>query len=147
MLGLACRSSRSFFPSRGRANLSTTTSAAPFVSRHFAVESSELASLINKSFKDHRLNSSAETVEIKTCFQDCTRERKGQTDNAWKLNIRKDGSYYCYRCSSGGNWYNLKRRLARNSGLEITSNRSEESSSDDSRDQGKDPPSSGQQQQ
>jgi len=141
MLGFARRSSRSLFRFRGEARFATGPST-PFVSKHFAVEPSELAGLINKSFKDHRLNSSAETVEIKTCFQDCTRERKGLNDNAWKLNIRKDGSYYCFRCSSGGNWYNLKRRLARNSGLEITSNRSEESPAEN-RDQGKDPSSIG----
>ena len=47
-------------------------------------------------------------MDIRTCFDDCARGNKGVSDNAWKLMIRRDGSYYCYRCGAKGNWYNLK---------------------------------------
>lgn len=109
------------------AQSSIPSSNPPFVSKHYEVNPSELTSLITKSFKDVRRNDSSETVEIKKCFNDCVKERKGMADNAWKLNIRQNGSYYCYRCSSGGNWYDLKRRLSKAGALNVTSNSSDAS--------------------
>jgi len=101
---------------------SSTSHSGTFVSKHYEADPVELRELISTSFKDYRSNASTGVVEIKQCFSDCPRERKGMHDNAWKLNIRTDGSYYCYRCSSGGNWYQLKRRAHGNGkGLEIVS--------------------------
>lgn len=111
-------------PSRAssRASTSQPGSGGTFVSKHYEADPAELRELISTSFKDYRSNASTGVVEIKQCFSDCPRERKGMHDNAWKLNIRTDGSYYCYRCSSGGNWYKLKRRAHGNGkGLEIVS--------------------------
>jgi len=83
-----------------------------FVSKHFAIGASDLSSVVGDTgyFKDYRLKPGGELF-VKTCFGDCSRQRKGQTDNAWKLLIRRDGSFYCHRCSDSGNWYQLRKRL------------------------------------
>jgi len=40
----------------------------------------------------------------------CDKERKTNADNIWKLRVRQDGSYYCFRCSKGGSWFDLKKK-------------------------------------
>ena len=83
-----------------------------YISKHFTISPSDLSKVVglNGYFKDYRLKQSGE-MDIRTCFDDCARGNKGVSDNAWKLMIRRDGSYYCYRCGAKGNWYNLKQRL------------------------------------
>ena len=84
-----------------------------FVSKHYAVSASDLSKVVGDTgyFKDYRLKPGGE-LYVKTCFDNCSRQRKGQADNAWKLLIRRDGSFYCHRCSESGNWYQLKQRLS-----------------------------------
>ena len=41
-------------------------------------------------------------------------------DNAWKLTIRRDGSFYCYRCGDKGNWYQLKQRISGGRGVQVS---------------------------
>ena len=95
-----------------------------FVSKHFAISPSDLSKVVGETgyFKDYRLKQGGE-LDVKTCFADCERQRKGQGDNAWKLLIRRDGSYYCHRCSASGNWYQLKRRLAGGGSLDTNGSR------------------------
>ena len=89
------------------------TNTTAFVSKHFAIGPNELSKVVGDTgyFKDYRLRPGGE-LDVKTCFNNCERKNKGIGDNAWKLLIRRDGSFYCHRCSAKGNWYQLKRRLA-----------------------------------
>eukprot|EP00605_Chrysophyceae_sp_TOSAG23-4_P002537 GSChrysophyteH1.ASY1.ANO1.2802.1 assembled CDS len=93
--------------------VSSSASDGTFVSKHFAISVGDLSRIVgdNGYFKDYRLKPGGE-LYVKTCFHDCSRQRKGQADNAWKLLVRRDGSFYCHRCSASGNWYQLRRRLS-----------------------------------
>ncbi len=91
-----------------------------FVSKHHAISPADLGKVVgvNGYFTDYRLKDNGELF-VKTCFGPCERGNKGKADNAWKLTIRKDGSYYCFRCGDKGNWYQLKQRLNGKRGVEI----------------------------
>jgi hypothetical protein len=60
------------------------------VSKHFAVNPADLKKVVGEQgyFKDYRLKQGGE-LDVKTCFGDCPRERKGMNDNAWKMLIRR----------------------------------------------------------
>ena len=91
-----------------------------FVSKHHAISPADLSKVVgvNGYFNDYRLKDNGELF-VKTCFGPCERGNKGKADNAWKLTIRKDGSFYCFRCGDKGNWYNLKQRLTSRRGIDI----------------------------
>lgn len=91
-----------------------------FVSKHHAISPADLGKVVgvNGYFNDYRLKDNGELF-VKTCFGPCERGNKGKADNAWKLTIRKDGSFYCFRCGDKGNWYQLKQRLTGRRGIEI----------------------------
>jgi hypothetical protein len=42
----------------------------------------------------------------------------------WKLYVNDDGSYRCFRCSKGGSWFDLKRKVGMSGvftpGVEVT---------------------------
>ena len=100
---------------------SPTSNNTTFVSKHHTISPADLAKVVgvNGHFKDYRLKETGE-LHVKTCFSQCNRGNKGLNDNAWKLTIRRDGSYYCFRCGDKGNWYNLKQRLSGGRGVEIS---------------------------
>ena len=111
--GASVPSSRRGSDTEGHSGTTTgNNGGGTFVSKHFAITASDLSTIVGDTgyFKDYRLKPGGELF-VKTCFGDCSRQRKGQADNAWKLLIRRDGSFYCHRCSDSGNWYQLRRRL------------------------------------
>ena len=100
----------------------TLNNSSTFVSKHFSVDQNELRATVGNNFggaKNIRANHVSGDFEVKTCFDDCSKERKMESDNVWKLIVRKDGSYYCHRCGMGGNWYQLKRRLSGDRSVDI----------------------------
>ncbi len=50
-------------------------------------------------------------IEVKECHL-CSKGNKSKMDNLWKLNIRSNGTYYCFRCSCGGTYPELKTKVA-----------------------------------
>lgn len=50
-------------------------------------------------------------VEVKECHL-CSKGNRSNIDNLWKLCVRPNGSYYCFRCSCGGNYAELKTKAA-----------------------------------
>ena len=48
-------------------------------------------------------------IEVKECKL-CLKGNRNKLGNQWKLFVRCDGSYYCYRCANGGSWFDLKSR-------------------------------------
>lgn len=55
--------------------------------------------------------------EVKHCNL-CDKPNKEKLDNLWKLLIRPDCSYYCYRCACGGGSSNMKLILSKK-GIEL----------------------------
>lgn len=86
-----------------------TLSMSTFVSKHFAVDEKEIDEIIG------RMNTQSRTlpdgqIEVKECSL-CDKPNKSKADNLWKLKVRTDGSFYCFRCSYGGNWFQLKKAV------------------------------------
>jgi hypothetical protein len=48
--------------------------------------------------------------EYKICRL-CTKKNKDKIDNIWKLSVRHDGSYHCFRCDESNNWTSLQTKL------------------------------------
>lgn len=46
-------------------------------------------------------------IQLKECKL-CNKGNRLNADNIWKLNVWPTGSYNCFRCSSSGNWCDLK---------------------------------------
>lgn len=92
-----------------------------FVSKHHTISPADLSKVVgvNGHFQDYRLKDTGE-LHVKTCFSNCGRGNKGMADNAWKLTIRRDGSFYCYRCGDKGNWYQLKQRISGGKGVQVS---------------------------
>lgn len=68
----------------------------------------EIVHVINTLKTEHRVKDDG-YIELKECNL-CSKPNKDKVDNIWKLNIRPDGSYYCYRCSMGGSFQDLRRK-------------------------------------
>jgi hypothetical protein len=84
---------------------STITSSAvyPYVK-------SLLPQIIDESWKTTcRLHPSSNSLEVRECHL-CHKGNKEKQDNIWKLKINNNGSYYCFRCSAGGNWAEFKEK-------------------------------------
>lgn len=96
------------FASRGFATFATEESTD--VSQHFRVEPDELLNVLKKFGTDIRAKPDGQ-FELKECKL-CTKRNKDKPDNLWKLNVWPSGSYNCFRCSSSGNWYDLKNKAA-----------------------------------
>lgn len=71
-------------------------------------------------------------IEVKECHL-CEKPNKSKLDNVWKLTINcQNGSFYCFRCSTGGGWKDFKRKLGQyveNGSNDPVSNSSSASSS------------------
>ena len=81
-----------------------------FVSKHFTVDPVEFKRLLDTMGTEVRLASNSEDdIELKVCKL-CMKGNKTKGDNLWKLRIRKNGSFYCFRCALSGNWFDLKQR-------------------------------------
>lgn len=83
-----------------------------FVSKHYTVDPVEFRRFIDTMGSEVRLASNnTDDIEVKVCKL-CMKGNKTKGDNIWKLRIRKNGSYYCFRCAVSGNWFDLKRRAS-----------------------------------
>lgn len=91
----------------------SAVSDGAFVSKHFKVSDGEMIEVLQEMDTEIRENSNSgngKIVEVKECKL-CIKSNKNKLDNLWKLFVRCDGSYYCYRCSQGGSWFDLKSRV------------------------------------
>jgi hypothetical protein len=69
-----------------------------------------LPSIIEDQWKTKiRMNPSSGFVEVRECHL-CNKQNKNKPDNIWKLGIRANGSYHCFRCSDSGNWADFKEK-------------------------------------
>ena len=83
-----------------------------FVSKHYTVDPVEFKRLIDAMGSEVRqAGNNKDVVEVKVCKL-CVKGNKTKADNIWKLRVRKDGSYHCFRCALSGNWFDLKRRAS-----------------------------------
>jgi twinkle protein len=90
-------------------NLKKHRSLCTFVSKHYVVPPNELKKVIDHMSSETRPQNGQ--LQVKVCKL-CTKSNKTKADNIWKLNIRPDGSYYCFRCSCGGSWFDLKKKVS-----------------------------------
>ena len=80
-----------------------------FVSKYFNVDQKEIRDVLeNMSSRYRRANGH---YEVQVCNL-CDKGNKQKEDNLWKLYVHDDGRYHCFRCSKGGSWFDLKRRVA-----------------------------------
>jgi hypothetical protein len=87
----------------------TRLSLSTFVSEHYQVEKEEILSLLKTMDTETRQKTADGPIEVKVCKL-CPKKNKTNPDNIWKLNVRQNGSYHCYRCSKSGSWFDLKRQ-------------------------------------
>ena len=85
-------------------------SLGTFVSKHYSPDPQNIVSLLRNSGAEYRMNSKGE-FEVIECLGSCSRQNRMQHDNQWKFLVRRDGSYYCYRCTAAGSWFDLKNRV------------------------------------
>jgi hypothetical protein len=83
-------------------------SSKTFVSEHFIPEAAEMKKVIVAMESDTRVHGEG-GMSVKICRL-CTKGNKDDMGNHWKLLLRRDGSYYCHRCSKGGNYMDLKKK-------------------------------------
>jgi hypothetical protein len=79
-----------------------------FVSKYFAVDKSEIRTLLSEL--NSPVRQVGERYEVKYCNL-CTKKRNDALDNQWKLWINESGSYHCFRCSLHGSWFDLKDKV------------------------------------
>jgi hypothetical protein len=93
------------------ANVSNTRSsgAASGTAGQTAIQREILHTLQHRLNTKTRVNSN-NYLEVKECYL-CNKSKKSNSDNIWKLNVRPDGSYYCFRCSVGGNYEDFKMKI------------------------------------
>lgn len=100
---------RSSLRLRGRYNTKAWSSAeTPEVSKHFRVDPEQLLNVLKKFGTDIREKPDGQ-YELKECKL-CSKRNRDKPDNLWKLNVWPSGSFHCFRCSSKGNWLNLKEK-------------------------------------
>lgn len=80
-----------------RRTLSQSSADTTFVSKHYNVDLVELREVVDKMKTEVRKADNGELC-LKVCKL-CSKGNKTKADNIWKLRVRKDGSYYCHRCS------------------------------------------------
>ena len=74
-------------------------SAPTFVSQHYTPDLQDMKKVVEAMDCPTRLQTDG-TLSVKVCKL-CTKGNKDDAGNLWKLLVRKDGSYYCHRCSQG----------------------------------------------
>lgn len=86
--------------------LSSITSKSPSKAQKLA--NAAVMTVVDSLQTEHRLKDNG-CLELKQCNL-CSKPNKEKVDNIWKLNVRPDGSYYCFRCGIGGSFVDLKRK-------------------------------------
>jgi hypothetical protein len=76
-------------------NLSSST----FVSEHFTPDPLDFKSVLANMDSKTRVASDG-TLTVKVCRL-CPKGNKEDVGNHWKLTVRPNGSYFCYRCTQG----------------------------------------------
>ena len=76
-------------------------SSKTFVSEHYSPDAEDMKKVISAMDSDTRLQNDG-VLSVKICRL-CTKGNKDDMGNLWKLLIRKDGSFHCYRCTQGLN--------------------------------------------
>ena len=66
----------------------------------------EVQEMLNLMISEKRIATNGDT-QVKECYL-CEKKNKCEEDNIWRLYVRSNGSYYCYRCSKGGGFSELK---------------------------------------
>ena len=74
--------------------------------QHEDVDRDEIEVVVNKMGTKFREKSNGD-LELEVCKL-CPKDNKMNMDNLWKLIVRPDGSYYCYRCAKGSTWASLQ---------------------------------------
>lgn len=76
-------------------SLSSTT----FVSEHFTPDPTDFKNVLANMDSKTRVASDG-TLTVKVCRL-CPKGNKEDVGNHWKLTLRPNGSYFCYRCTKG----------------------------------------------
>ena len=80
-----------------------------FVSKHFYVDPKDVRQVLDEMPSRYRRADGH--YEVQVC-NFCDKGNKQKEGNLWKLYVNDDGSYRCFRCSKGGSWFDLKRKVA-----------------------------------
>jgi hypothetical protein len=86
----------------------TFSIGSSFVSKHFVVTTKDVKQLVEAMDTEYR--TAGDRVEVKHCRL-CSKGNQSKPDNCWKLYINGNGSFHCFRCSTGGSWYQLKNKV------------------------------------
>eukprot|EP01039_Chlorochromonas_danica_P005868 gene5868-6461_t len=89
---------------------SSSSSKSSKSTSNVLLPSEEIMTVINAMKTDHRQRENG-CLEVKQCNL-CSKGNKDKADNLWKLNVRPDGSYYCYRCAIGGGFQDLRQKFS-----------------------------------
>lgn len=76
-------------------NLASST----FVSEHFSPDQADFKNVLENMDSKTRVASDG-TLTVKVCRL-CSKGNKEDVGNHWKLTVRPNGSYFCYRCTQG----------------------------------------------
>ena len=79
-----------------------------FVSKHYVVSTKEIREIVAEMKTEFRKGEGH--IEVKHCYL-CSKGNRQNADNLWKLYINPNGSFHCFRCSIGGSWFDLKKRV------------------------------------
>ena len=74
-------------------------SSKTFVSNHYVPDTEDMKKVVAALDSDTRVQNDG-VLSVKVCRL-CTKGNKDDMGNLWKLLIRRDGSYHCYRCTQG----------------------------------------------
>ena len=76
-----------------------SSTSKTFVSEHYSPDAEDMKKVVAAMDSDTRLQNDG-VLSVKVCRL-CTKGNKDDMGNLWKLLIRKDGSFHCYRCTQG----------------------------------------------
>lgn len=79
-----------------------------FTSKPFVVDKDSLVNTLKKFGTDIREKPDGQ-FELRECKL-CHKKNRDKPDNLYKLNVWPSGSFNCFRCSSSGNWIELKQK-------------------------------------
>lgn len=74
-------------------------SSGTFVSEHFTPDPTDFKNVLANMDSKTRVASDG-TLTVKVCKL-CSKGNKEDVGNHWKLTLRPNGSYFCYRCTQG----------------------------------------------
>lgn len=90
--------------------MSSTATAGVARTKSFSVDPRKIGEVLGKMNSESSKQANGD-ICVRECSL-CDKGNKSKPDNQWKLIVRPDGSYYCYRCSLSGSWNTLQKLVS-----------------------------------